>query len=172
MAVVKVEMTFWVSDEKPAELVKIDVHKDWAPLGAQRFLDLVQQGYYNEVRVARVIDGFMAQFGINGDPKIYEEVGNKQIKDDPVKKSNTRGMISFAMRGPDTRSCQIFINYGNNGNLDSQGFSPFAEVTDGMAAVDVLHRQECDQSRMKSEGMAYLKAFPKLSYVKEAKIVG
>merc|ERR1719281_1338351 len=142
-------MTFWVSEAKPSEKVMIEVHPDWAPIGAARFLELVGKGYYNGVRIARVIDGFMAQFGINGDPKIYEEGGNKQIKDDPVKQSNTRGKISFAMRGPDTRSCQIFINYGKNDSLDSQGFSPFAEVTSGMDAVDAFHKQECDQARMK-----------------------
>merc|ERR1719408_376636 len=119
----------------------IEVHPDWAPIGAARFLELVGKGYYNGVRIARVIDGFMAQFGINGDPKTYQEVGNaKQIKDDPVKQSNQRGFVSFAMRGPDTRSCQIFINYGDNSNLDSQGFSPFAEVTEGMEHVDAFHQ--------------------------------
>eukprot|EP00928_Gymnodinium_smaydae_P081268 TRINITY_DN64816_c0_g1_i1.p1 TRINITY_DN64816_c0_g1~~TRINITY_DN64816_c0_g1_i1.p1 ORF type:complete len:193 (-),score=46.42 TRINITY_DN64816_c0_g1_i1:101-619(-) len=171
MAVKKVVMKVWVSDRIPDGTIEIDVHPDWAPLGAQRFLDLVGKGYYNEVRIARVIDGFMAQFGINGDPKTYEEVGNVQIKDDPVKQSNTRGKISFAMRGPNTRSCQIFINYGNNGNLDGQGFSPFAEVTRGMEIVDAFHRQECDQSAMKQQGMAYLKDFPQLSYIKTAEIV-
>merc|ERR1719213_1196041 len=160
-------MKVWVSGSEPEATFCIDVHKDWAPLGAARFLELVQCGYYDEVRIARVIDGFMAQFGINGDPTTYESIGNKHIRDDPVTQSNTRGKLSFAMRGPDTRSCQIFINYGNNANLDGQGFSPFAEVTSGMENVDAFTRQECDQSRMKTEGMAYLRGFPNLSYIKE-----
>merc|ERR1712046_412792 len=83
--VTKVEITFWVSDAIPDGKVCIDVHEDWAPIGAKRFLDLVDQGYYNQVRVARVIDGFMAQFGISGDPNTYDSIGNKQVNDDPVK---------------------------------------------------------------------------------------
>merc|ERR1712224_988813 len=148
----------------------VRVQPEWAPLGAQRFLDLVSDGNFEKGAIYRVVEGFMAQFGIAADPEKYRK-WSEMIKDDPVKQSNTRGKLSFAMRGPDTRSCQVFINYGNNANLDGQGFSPFAEVTSGMENVDAFTRQECDQSRMKTEGMAYLSDFPNLSYTKTMRIV-
>ena len=117
----------------------IEVHRDWAPLGADRFYDLVASGYFADVRFFRVLDGFMAQFGINGDPAINKAWSNATIPDDPVVQSNKRGFLSFAMRGPNTRTTQIFINYGDNSMLDGQGFSPFAKVVEGMDVVDKLH---------------------------------
>eukprot|EP00427_Karlodinium_veneficum_P016309 CAMPEP_0169130712 /NCGR_PEP_ID=MMETSP1015-20121227/37851_1 /TAXON_ID=342587 /ORGANISM="Karlodinium micrum, Strain CCMP2283" /LENGTH=173 /DNA_ID=CAMNT_0009194907 /DNA_START=73 /DNA_END=594 /DNA_ORIENTATION=- len=152
----------------------VTVHPEWAPLGAERFIDLVKDGNFTEGRFYRVIADFMVQFGIAADPSTYNK-WSKMIKDDPVKQSNTRGKISFAMRGPDTRSCQIFINFGNNSNLDSQGFSPFAEVTEGMDVVDKIFAcgdepYRCD---IKNQGN---KAFPpdmmaKLGYVVKAEVL-
>merc|ERR1711920_329447 len=109
--------------------------------GAARFLDLVQCGYYDESRIHRVVPGFMAQFGLCRDPAIYADWGNKPIQDDKVTQSNTRGMMSFAMRGPDTRTCQCFINFGDNSSLDSQGFSPFGKVVEGMDVVDEINNE-------------------------------
>ena len=123
----------------------------------------------------------MAQFGINGNPKVSRQWATAIIKDDPVKESNTRGYVSYAMAGPDTRTTQLFINFGNNAPLDGQGFAPFGKVTKGMDVVDSIHSgygdgaprgQGPDQGRIRNEGNAYLeKSFPKLDYIKSATIV-
>lgn len=103
--------------------VVLDVHRDWAPLGVDRFYNLVKIGYYNDVAFFRVISGFMAQFGMHGDPGVTAAWKAAKIMDDPVTRSNTRGMVSFANAGKNTRTTQLFINYGNNGNLDGMGFA-------------------------------------------------
>ena len=117
----------------------VEVHRDWAPNGADRFYNLVKNGFYNDARFFRVIDGFMVQFGINGDPNISAVWRDANIKDDPVKQSNTRGTITFATAGPNTRTTQVFINFGDNAGLDGQGFSPFGKVVSGMEVVDSLY---------------------------------
>src|SRR6185369_10329854 len=104
----------------------ITVHRAWAPLGADRFYNLVKNGFYDDVRFFRVIDGFMAQFGIHGTPAVASAWQNASIKDDPGKQSNKRGFVTFATRGPNTRTTQLFINFGDNAGLDKQGFSPLA----------------------------------------------
>ena len=114
----------------------VDVTREWAPNGADRFFNLVKNGFYDGVRFFRVLDGFMAQFGINGDPKISAAWRGARIPDDPVKQSNRRGFITYAMAGPNTRTSQVFINFGDNSSLDSQGFSPFGQVIQGMDVVD------------------------------------
>jgi peptidyl-prolyl cis-trans isomerase A (cyclophilin A) len=159
----------------------IEVHRDWAPNGADRFYNLVKNGFYNDVRFFRVLDGFMAQFGINGNPSLSAVWRNANIKDDPVKQSNTRGTVTFATAGPNTRTTQVFINFGDNAGLDGQGFSPFGKVVSGMDVVDALYGgygegapngAGPDQGRVQSQGNAYLeKSFPKLDYVKTATIV-
>lgn len=158
----------------------IEVHRDWAPLGADRFYNLVKNGFFNNARFFRVISGFMVQFGINADPKLSAVWRDANINDDAVKQSNTRGMITFATRGPNTRTTQLFINYGNNARLDSQGFAPFGRVVSGMNVVDALYSAYGEgaprgagpeQGRIQSEGNAYLtKEFPKLDYIKSATI--
>jgi len=158
----------------------IEVHRDWAPNGADRFYNLLKNGFYDNARFFRVIEGFMVQFGINGDPKIAAAWRDANIKDDPVKQSNARGMVTFATAGPNTRTTQVFINFGNNGFLDSQGFSPFGKVVSGMDVVDSLYSgygegapqgNGPDQGLVQQRGNAYLeKAFPKLDYVKQATI--
>ncbi|CAE8687670.1 unnamed protein product, partial [Polarella glacialis] len=132
MAGPKVKFTVEVAEGSPQQQFLVQVHPEWAPLGAQRFLQLVECGYFTESRFHRVVEGFMVQFGLAADPAVYKVWGTQPIKDDEVKASNTRGKMSFAMRGPDTRSCQVFVNFGNNDSLDDQGFSPFAEVIEGM----------------------------------------
>jgi cyclophilin family peptidyl-prolyl cis-trans isomerase len=153
----------------------LEVVPKWAPRGAQRFRELVELGYYNDCRFFRVLPGFMAQFGINGDPEVQKKWQNNEFPDDPVVESNKRGMVSFATRGPDTRTTQIFINFGNNNRLDDMGFAPFAKVVSGMEAVDKINAQYREmpiQPLIQSEGNAYLnKEFPKLDYVKKATIV-
>ena len=158
----------------------VDVNREWAPNGADRFYNLVKNGFYDNVRFFRVISGFMVQFGINGDPKISAPWREAKIKDDPVVQSNRRGYITFAMAGPNTRTSQVFINFGENGSLDSQGFPPFGRVIQGMEVVDKLNAEYGegaprgrgpDQSRMQMEGNAYLtKDFGRLDYVKKATI--
>jgi peptidyl-prolyl cis-trans isomerase A (cyclophilin A) len=159
----------------------VDVHRDWAPLGADRFYNLVKNGFYNDARFFRVISGFMVQFGISGDPKLAAAWREASIPDDPVKQSNTRGMITFATRGPNTRTTQVFIDYANNSRLDGMGFAPFGQVVSGMNVVDALYSGYGEgaprgggpeQGRIQSEGNAYLtQAFPKLDYIKTATIV-
>ena len=159
----------------------IEVHRDWAPNGADRFYNLVKNGFYDDVRFFRVIEGFMAQFGVNGDPKVSAAWREARIKDDPVKVSNKRTFVTFATAGPNTRTTQIFINYGDNSNLDGQGFSPFGQVVSGMKVVDSLYGgygegapggRGPNQARVQTEGNAYLaSAFPNLDYVKKATIV-
>ena len=158
----------------------IEVQRDWAPNGADRFYNLVKNGFYDNVRFFRVISGFMVQFGIHGDPKVSAPWREAQLKDDPVKQSNKRGYITYAMAGPNTRTSQVFINFGDNASLDSQGFSPFGRVISGMEVVDKLNAEYGegaprgrgpDQSRMQMEGNAYLtKDFGRLDYVKKATI--
>jgi peptidyl-prolyl cis-trans isomerase A (cyclophilin A) len=158
----------------------IEVHRDWAPRGADRFYNLVKNGFYDNARFFRVIDGFMVQFGINGDPNIAGVWRQADIKDDPVKQSNQRGMVTFATAGPNTRTTQVFINFGDNAALDGQGFSPFGKVVSGMEVVDSLYGgygegapngDGPDQGRIQQQGNAYLeKAFPKLDFVKTATI--
>jgi len=159
----------------------IEVHRDWAPNGADRFYNLVKNGFYDDVRFFRVIEGFMAQFGVNGDPKVSAAWREARIKDDPVKVSNKRTFVTFATAGPNTRTTQVFVNYGDNSNLDNQGFSPFGQVVSGMKVVDSLYGgygegapggRGPNQARVQSDGNAYLaSAFPNLDYVKKATIV-
>ena len=159
----------------------IEVHRDWAPNGADRFYNLVKNGFYDNTRFFRVIEGFMAQFGVNGDPKVSAAWREARIKDDAVKVSNKRTFVTFATAGPNTRTTQVFISYGDNSNLDSQGFSPFGQVVSGMKVVDSLYNgygegapggRGPDQGRVQKEGNAYLaSAFPNLDYVKKATIV-
>jgi peptidyl-prolyl cis-trans isomerase A (cyclophilin A) len=157
------------------------VHRAWAPRGADRFYNLVKNGFYDNVRFFRVLDGFMAQFGINGDPALMAKWRVARIPDDPVRQSNTRGTISFATSGANTRTTQVFINFGNNAALDRMGFAPFGKVVSGMKVVDALYSgygegapqgRGPDQRRMQMEGNSYLKNnFKRLDYVKKATIV-
>jgi peptidyl-prolyl cis-trans isomerase A (cyclophilin A) len=160
----------------------IEVHRDWAPLGADRFFNLVKNGYYNETRFFRVVRGFMAQIGIHGKPELNTIWRDQRIADDPVKKSNLRGFVSFATAGPGTRTTQFFINYSDaNSRLDTMGFAPFGQVVTGMDVVDALYSDYGEgapqgrgpnQGRIQSEGNAYLlRDFPLLDYVKEATIL-
>ena len=173
--------TFKVNFDTSAGMFVVEVHRDWAPNGADRFYNLVKNGFYDNVRFFRVIPDFMVQFGINGDPALNTVWQPARIPRDPVKQSNTRGFITYAMAGsPDTRTTQVFINFKDNSPLDAQGFAPFGKVTTGMNVVDKIYSgygegapsgRGPDQGRIQAEGNAYLmKDFAKLDYVKKATI--
>lgn len=159
----------------------IEVRREWAPNGADRFYSLVRNGFYDGVRFFRVLDGFMAQFGISGDPQVSAVWRGRPIPDDPVVQSNERGYVSYAMAGPNTRTTQIFINYGDNSGLDGQLFAPFGVVVSGMEVVDQLYSGYGEgaprgsgpsQGRIQAEGNAYLEQeFPELDYVVRVSVV-
>ena len=157
------------------------VNRAWAPKGADRFHRLVSEGYFKDIRFFRVLPGFMAQFGLSGNPALNAKMDTLRIPDDPVTQSNKRGMLTFATAGPNTRSNQFFINYGDNTSLDVQGFSPFGRVVDGMKVVDAMYGGYGEgapsgagpsQELIVTQGNEYLqRAFPKLDYIKSATIV-
>lgn len=158
----------------------IDVTRAWAPLGAQRFWELVTSGFYTDVAFFRVIEGFIAQAGIHGDPALNKQWRDNKIQDDPVKQGNDRGTVVFAMGGPNTRTTQFFINYRQNTQLDGMGFAAFGKVRD-MAAADKLYNgygegaprgRGPSQMLLQTKGNDYLKSsFPQLDYIKTATIV-
>ncbi len=155
----------------------VAVHRAWAPKAADRFYNLVKNGFYDGCGFFRVIPNFMVQFGINGTPSIQARWNNANITDEPVKQSNRRGTITFANAGPNTRTTQVFINFKNNAGLDGQGFAPFGEVVSGMESVDKIYGGYGDKSNqqdlIKRQGNAPLKkSFPKLDYIKTARIEG
>ncbi len=173
--------TFKVKFETTKGDFVVEVHRDWAPKGADRFYELVKAGFYDGGGFYRVIKGFMVQFGLNPDPAVNSKWHSRTIADDPVTKSNTRGRITFATGGPSTRTTQVFISFGNNSRLDAQGFSPFGQVTEGgMDVVDKIYSgygegapdgAGPDQGRVEAQGNAYLKpGFPKMDFVKKASI--
>jgi peptidyl-prolyl cis-trans isomerase A (cyclophilin A) len=160
----------------------VEVHRDWSPNGADRFYNLVQMGFFDDTRFFRVVDGFMVQWGISGDPQVSTKWQNAGISDDPVKGSNTRGMMTFAMSGaPNSRTTQVFINLVDNARLDPMRFAPFAKVLTGMEVVDQLYKGYGEgapggngpfQGQIQSQGNAYLDSkFPKLDGVKHAELV-
>ena len=153
----------------------IEVHRAWSPHGADRFYNLLSAGYYDGVRFFRVVEDFVAQIGIHGDPEISAAWRPMQIPDDSVMQSNTRGFVTYAKGEANSRTTQIFINYIDNSRLDTLGFSPFGEVVEGMEVVDDLHsgyREDVEQPRVHREGERYMRVeFPRLSYVIRARIV-
>lgn len=153
--------------------IVIDVTRAWAPLGADRFYNLVKHGFFDDAGFFRVVPGFVVQFGLNADPKVNAVWDSARIQDDPVTQSNARGTVVFATAGPNTRTTQIFINYADNARLDGMGFAPFGKVRD-MAAVDAIepkYSQRPDQGMITSRGNAYLRQkFPDLDYITRAAI--
>jgi peptidyl-prolyl cis-trans isomerase A (cyclophilin A) len=167
---------FKANFETSAGTFVIEVHRDWAPNGADRFYNLVKSGFFENVRFFRVIPGFMVQFGMHGDPSVGAAWRYAAIKDDPVKESNKRTYVTFAMAGPNTRTTQIFINFADNAGLDGQGFAPFGKIISGMNVVDKLNATYGatpgnDQGNIAAGGNAYLeKTYPKLDFIKKATI--
>src|SRR5579863_2232736 len=116
----------------------VEVHRDWAPLGADRFYNLVKYGYFTNASFFRVVPGFVVQFGLSADPAVNKVWHQARIQDDPVKQSNKRSYLVFATAGPNTRTTQLFINYVDNARLDGMGFAPFGTVVEGMDVVDKI----------------------------------
>lgn len=174
--------TFNVLLDTTAGEIRMTVTRAWSPNGADRFFNLVRAGYFTNIAFFRVMEGFMGQFGIHGDPAVNTAWHSANIQDDPVVQHNTRGMVSYAMAGPGTRTTQIFINFADNTNLDGMGFSPFARVDEAsMAVVDRIYSGYGEgapggrgpaQGRIQSEGNTYLRAeFPMLDYIRSARVL-
>lgn len=174
--------TFRVKMETTAGDFVIEVHRDWAPRGADRFYNLVRIGFYDDVAFYRVITGFMAQAGMHGDPAVTAAWMSARIPPDKVSQSNTKGRVTFAMGGsPDTRTTQFFINFANNSYLDEAGFAPFGEVVEGFETVKKLYSgygegapsgKGPSQAKFFRGGNAYLKGgFPKLDYIVTASVI-
>lgn len=172
--------TYAVKLETTKGEIIIDVTRDWAPKGADRFYTLVKSGFFDDVAFFRVISKFMAQVGISGDPDQNALWRERRILDDAVRQSNVRGMVTFATSGPNSRTTQFFINFADNSRLDTMGFAPFGKVRD-MDIADALHAEYGEgaprgngpfQGRLQKEGNAYLKAeFPKLDYIRKATVL-
>ena len=176
----KAPETFKVKFDTSKGVFVVEAHRDWAPLGVDRFYNLVRAGFFTNARFFRAMAGFMVQFGMNGTPAVQKVWGAPAVnlKDDPVKQSNKRGYVTFANAGPNSRSTQLFVNLVDNTFLDPEAmhFAPFGQVVEGMDIVDMLYtgygRQNVpDQERITNEGNAYLmKDYPKLDYIKTATI--
>ena len=174
--------SFRVAMETGKGRIVLEVKRAWAPRGVDRFHALVTSGYYDKVKFFRVIPGFMAQFGISGDPAMNARWGDANIPDDSVKQSNRKGMITYAKTmAPNSRSTQLFINLVDNPNLDGMGFAPFGRVVEGMDVVEKLYGGYGEgapdgggpeQGRIGREGNAYLNsAFPKLDSIISARVI-
>jgi len=153
----------------------VQVTRAWAPLGADRFYNLVQHGFYNDACFFRIVPNFVVQFGLSGDPAVNKVWQNANIKDDPVTQSNRPGYLVFATAGPNTRTTQLFINLANNAGLDGQGFAPFGVVTSGMDVVQKLYSgygERPDQDAITTQGKAYIeKNFPNIDSIKTATVI-
>ena len=171
---------FQVRIETSEGNVVIDIHRRWAPRGADRFYSLVRGGYYDDTRIYRVVEGFMAQFGLNGNPYVSQVWKSEFLVDDPVIETNTRGRIAFAKGGRHTRTTEVFISYKDNAALDAEGFAPFGEVIEGMDVVDAFYTGYGDgpprgdgpyQAMAAARGNNYLDIqFPDLTRITSARI--
>jgi peptidyl-prolyl cis-trans isomerase A (cyclophilin A) len=153
----------------------VRVHREWAPRGADRFYNLVKNGFYDDCRFFRVVKGFMAQFGIHGNPAVSAAWSRATLPIERSRQSNTRGRVTFAMGdGPATRSTQVFINFRDNSRLDIDGFAPIGEVVSSMIIVELLfdsYGELPDQGLLQRDGNAFLaKDFPRLDYIRKATI--
>lgn len=161
--------------------ILIRVTRSWAPLGADRFYNLVKAGYYDGVAFHRVLKNFVAEWGIHGDPWVNAAWRQALMADEPVRESNTRGRLTFSKNTPNSRTVQVFINLKNNSSLDSQGFSPFGEVVEGMDVVESLYSEYGDgpprgegvyQAMAIARGDEYLnEEFPLLDRIERAVLV-
>jgi peptidyl-prolyl cis-trans isomerase A (cyclophilin A) len=153
----------------------VSVTRAWAPNGADRFYNLVKHGFFTDAAFFRNVPGFIVQFGLSANPAVNKAWQNANIKDDPVTQSNKPGTVTFATAGPNTRTTQLFINFGTNNFLDNQGFAPFGQVSSGMDVVQKLYSgygEKPDQGSITAQGKAYLdKSFPNLDRITSATII-
>lgn len=159
----------------------VEVRRAWAPRGADRLYNLVRLDFFRGARFFRVLEGFVAQFGMSGRPAVDSVWREHPIRDDSVRHTNARGTLTFAAAGEDTRTTQLFVNLADNPRLDGMGFAPVGEVVEGMAVVDSLHAGYGEgaprgggpsQERILREGNEYLESsFPELDHVEEARLV-
>ena len=153
----------------------VQVHRAWAPNGADRFWELAGEGFFDENRFYRVLPGFIAQFGANDDRARNERWEETPLPADVRRERNARGTVSFAMLDPGARTHQLFINLKDNASLDAQGFAPIGRVIEGMAVVDSLYDEYGEDPKyhlIATQGNKYLaRMFPKLDYIRSAKIV-
>ena len=173
--------TFKVNLDTSKGPIVIEVTRAWAPRGADRFYNLVKSGYFDDARFFRVLPGFMAQVGINADPRVSAVWRSAPIQDDPATQSNKRGMVTFATAGPNARTTQVFINFDDNSELDRQGVAPFGRVVSGMEVAEKLFSgygegaprgTGPDQQLAQFQGNAYLnRAYPMLDFIRKATIV-
>ena len=172
---------FKVRFDTSAGPITVEVRRSWSPDGAKRLYNLVRIGYFDDIAFFRVVPGFVAQFGIHGDPDISREWSRARIADDPPGESNRRGTLVFATAGPNTRTTQLFFNLGDNTRLDAMGFTPVGEIVQGLDVLDRLHAGYGEsmpegrgpvQRRIEQEGNGYLRAnFPNLDFIVRAEIV-
>lgn len=172
--------TFRVRFETTEGDFVVQADRDWAPLGVDRFYNLADAGFFDDSRIYRVVDGFVAQFGLNGDPYVNQAWKTEYLVDDPVTHSNTRGRVTFAKGGRHSRTTEIFINLRDNPQLDDNGFAPIGEIVEGMEVVERLHAAYGDgpprgegpyQAMVEARGNAYLDAeFPALTRIERATI--
>jgi peptidyl-prolyl cis-trans isomerase A (cyclophilin A) len=172
--------TFSVEFETTAGSFQVEVHRAWAPRGADRFYNLVRAGFYEGIPFHRVLEGFVADFGIHPDPWVNAAWRQALLRDDPVVESNLRGRMSFSKGGPDRRTVQVFVNLRDNPELDAEGFSPFGEVVEGMETVDALYAAYGDgpprgegvyQAMAIAKGDEYFAEFPELDRIVAVRLV-
>jgi peptidyl-prolyl cis-trans isomerase A (cyclophilin A) len=155
----------------------VEAHRAWAPNGVDRLYNLVQVGFFNDLALFRVVEGFVVQFGIHGHPKVAHAWKDANLKDEPVKEGNKKGRLVFAKAGPDTRTTQMFINFRDNERLDKMGFPAIAEVTLGMNVIESFFSgyggaPSERQDEITRRGNPWLrKEYPNLDYIKIAEIV-
>ena len=160
--------------------VTVELHRDWAPVGVDHFYTLVKTGFFNDARFFRVVRNFVVQFGINGNPQTNRMWSTAELRDDPVKEHNRKGTLTYATRGPNTRSTQLFFNLKDNLALDADGFAPIGKVIAGMDVVESFYNSYGDMppsglgpdpSQIQRQGNEYLQSrFPRLDYIKKAVI--
>jgi peptidyl-prolyl cis-trans isomerase A (cyclophilin A) len=172
--------SFLVAFETTRGRFDVMAHTSWAPVGADRFYDLVRRSFYDSTTVFRVVKGFVAQFGISGNPKVSAAWRNRRLGDDRARENNTRGRVSYASGGPGTRTTQLFINYADNVRLDTLGgigYPPFGEVVRGMEVVDSLYAEyggapSARQDSISRLGNEYLRRnYPKLDMIRTARVI-
>lgn len=171
--------SFQARFETTSGVFVVDVHRDWAPLGSDRFYNLVKRGWYDGVRFHRVLQDFTAGWGIHDDPYVNFVWQKELLLDDPVTQSNTLGRVSFARSGPNSRTTQVFVNLKDNSSLDDR-FAPFGEVVEGMDVVQGLYSDYGDgpprgegvyQAMALARGAEYFDAeFPELDRIERVTI--